>query len=208
MARTQSTRRITRKVSKQLTDDERASEVMFKDPATLTEAERQSQAFFNNTERIQGIQDSQAARANITKEEIEAQVDSLRQNMGLLPKDVVMAMKKKGKPKGPYKSIYEADTTKETAVTKQAAAPAPGDPIEIDDDNDNNGRSRDQQECEKNPDDQLFSAESYDDNDNNDPDDEYSQSTDDEKKKKKKRGVKEKYPQVPFGIPGILTGQA
>ena len=74
---------------------------MFKDPATLMEAERQSQAFFNTLERIKGIQDAQAARAKMTKEEIEAQVDSLRQNMGLLPKDVMMAMKKRGKPKGP-----------------------------------------------------------------------------------------------------------
>ena len=94
----------------------------------------------------------------MTEEEKEEEVDSILQSMGMLPKAVMMAMKKRGKPKGPYKSIYEADTTEETALTKQAAAPDPGDPIKIGDDNDNDGRSQDQQECANNPDDQLFSA--------------------------------------------------
>ena len=113
--------------------------------------------------------------------------------MGMLPKAVSMTMKKRSKPKGPYKSIYEADTTEETALTDQADVPDPGDPIEIGGDSDNNGRLQDQQECENNPDDQLFSAESDDDNDDNDPDydndpdDEYSQSTDDENKKKRSK---------------------
>ena len=52
------------KGSKQLTDDERASQVasqaapqvedqsIFKDPATLTEARRQSQEFFNTPEEL------------------------------------------------------------------------------------------------------------------------------------------------------------
>ena len=126
---------------------------MFKYPATFTEAERQSQPFFNTLERIKGIKDSQAAHANMTEEEKEEEVDSIRQSMGMLLKAVIMAMKKRGKPKGPYKSIYEADTTRETALTEQAAAPDPGDPIEIGDDNDNDGRSQDQQECANNPDD-------------------------------------------------------
>ena len=129
-----------RKGAKQLTDDERASQVIFKDPATLTLAERQSQAFFNTPERIKGIQDDHAAHAKMTEEEKEAEVDSTHQHMGLLPKAIMMAMKKRDKPKGPYKSIYEADTTKETALTEQAAAPDPGDPIESGDDNDNDGR--------------------------------------------------------------------
>ena len=76
-------------------------------------------------------------------------------------------------------------------MTEQAAALDPGDPIEIGNDNGNDGRSQDQQECENNPDDQLFSAERDNDNDdndpdddnkpddNNDPDDEYYQSNDD-----------------------------
>ena len=73
---------MTRKCSKQLTDDERASQVasptlapgetdqtIFKDPATLTEAERQSQELFNTPERIQGIRDAQKRRAKMTEVE-------------------------------------------------------------------------------------------------------------------------------------------
>ena len=133
MTRTQSTQRITRKGSKQLTDDERASQLMFKDPATLTEAKRQSQALFNTPESIKGIQYAQAARANMNEEEKEAEVDSIRQNMGLLPKAVMTEMKKMGKPKRPYMSI----DGKEAALTKQAAVPDPGDLIEIGNENDN-----------------------------------------------------------------------
>ena len=89
----------------------------------------------------------------------------------MLPKAIMLAMKKRGKPKGPYKSIYEADTTEETALTEQAAVTDPGDPIKIGNDNDNDGWLQDQQECANNPDDKLFSTESNDDNDGNDPDD-------------------------------------
>ena len=103
--------------------------------------------------------------------------------MGMLPKAVMMAMKNRGKPKGPYKSMYEADTNEEPALTEQAAAPAPGDPIEISDDNDNHD-----------PDDQqIFSAESDDNNDGNDPDDDndpnddYSQSSNGADKKKRSK---------------------
>ena len=100
--------------------------LIFKDPATLTKAKRQYQEFFNTPERIKGIQDAQAAHAKMTEEEKEAEVDSICQNMGLLPKAVMMTMKKRDKPKGPYKSIYEDDTTEETALTDQSAAPNPG----------------------------------------------------------------------------------
>ena len=84
----------------------------------------------------------------------------------MLPKAIMLAMKKRGKPKGPYMSI----DNEEASLTEQPAVPDPGDPIEIGDDNDNDGWSQDQQECAKNTDDDLFSAESNDDNDNNDPD--------------------------------------
>ena len=105
----------------------------------------------------------------MTEKEKESEVDSLRQKMGMLPKAVSLAMKKRGKPKIPY----EADTTKETYLTEQAAAPAPGYPIEIGDDNenDNDGWSQDQQECDNDPDDQLFPDDRDDDNNDNDPDD-------------------------------------
>ena len=105
----------------------------------------------------------------MTEEEKEEEVDSLRQKMGMLPKAVSMTSKKSVKPKVPYKIIYESDTTKETELTDQAAAPSPGEPIEIGDDNDNYGWSQDQQECENDPDNQLFSTKSDDDNDDIDP---------------------------------------
>ena len=180
---------------------------MFKDPATLTEAERASQAFFNTPERIKSIQECQAAHVKMNEEEKESEVDSIRQKMGMLPEAVSMTMKKRGKPKSPY----EADTTKEADMTEQESAPAPGDLIEIGDDNDNDGGVHDPygqdedddnislprparlQGCENDPEEEsLFSNESDDDNDENDPDDDYSQLSDgaDKKKKSKRKAPK------------------
>ena len=42
---------------------------MFKDPATMTEAKRESQAMFKDPETIRGIAKFQAARAKMTEEE-------------------------------------------------------------------------------------------------------------------------------------------
>ena len=141
--------RITRKGSKQLTDDKRASQVasqvedplIFKDPETLTEAKRKSQEFFNTPERIKGIQDAQAAREKMTEEEKEEEVENMRLRMGMLPKAIMLAMKKRCKPKGLYISI----DYKEAALAKQADVPDPGDPIEIRNENDNDGRLQDHQ---------------------------------------------------------------
>ena len=80
---------------------------MFKDPATLTEAKIQSQEFFNTTERIKGIQDAQAARAKMNEEEREEELENLRLSMGMLLKAIMLAMKKRGKSKGPYRIIDE-----------------------------------------------------------------------------------------------------
>ena len=65
----------------------------------------------------------------MTEEEKEEEVENMRLSIGMLPKAIMLAMKKRGKPKGPYKSIHEADTTEETALTEQAAVTDPGDPI-------------------------------------------------------------------------------
>ena len=54
------------------------------------------------------------------------EVDDVRKQLGRLPK--------RRKLEGPY----EVDTTEETDMTEQAAAPAPEDMIEIGDNNDNN----------------------------------------------------------------------
>ena len=79
----------------------------FKDPTTLTEAGRQSQEFFNTPQRIKGIQDAQVAHAKKTEEEREEELERICLSMGMLPKAIMLAMKKRGKPKGPYMSIDE-----------------------------------------------------------------------------------------------------
>ena len=178
----------------QLMDDERVSQVasqvvpqvkdplIFKDPATLTEAERQSQEFFNTPERIKGIQDALAARAKMTEEERDEELEKMRLSMGILLKAIVLEMKKRGKQRGKPKGSYTSLDDEAEALAMQVAVP---DRIKIGDDNDNDGRLQDQQECGNNPNDDLFSVNSDDDNDNNDPDDdndpddEYSQSTND-----------------------------
>ena len=160
MSRSQTTQRLTRKGSKKLTDAERASGIaVYADP----EAKKEIAKF-------------QAARAKMTEEEKADEVDNVRKRLGMPPK--------RRKPEGPY----EVDTTEETDMTKQAAAPAPGYTIEIGDDNDDNdewahGQEEDDnnislpcparlQGCENDPEEEsLFSNKSDNDNDDNDPDD-------------------------------------
>ena len=84
-----------RKVLKKLTDDKRASQVMFKYPATLTEAERASQAMFKYPETIKSISKFQPARAKMTEEEKADEIDDVRKRLGRLPR-------KRNKPKSPY----------------------------------------------------------------------------------------------------------
>ena len=104
---------MTRKVSNQLTDDERASQVasltlapgeedqtIFKDPVTLTETGRKSQELFNTPERIQGIQDAKARRAKMTKEERAKYLEKTRLSKGLLPKEIILEMRKRDKQRG------------------------------------------------------------------------------------------------------------
>ena len=126
MARSQTTRRQTRKGSKKLTDAERVSQVMFQDPEKLTDAERSSQEMFKYPETIKSIAKFQSAPAKMTEEEKADEIYDVRKRLGRLPR-------KRDKLKSPY----EADTTEEADMTKQVAAPAPGDPIEIGDDNGN-----------------------------------------------------------------------
>ena len=150
----------------------------------------------------------------MTEEERAVDIEKTRLGMGMLLMEIVREMKERdkqrkerdkqrGNPKRPHISTYDETA----ALAEEAAVP---DPIEIGDENDDNDNDNDK------PDDDLFSAESNDDSDydnggnepddDNDPDDEYSQSTDDENKKKNKRS-KRKTPQVPFGVPGMLTRQ-
>ena len=50
----------------------------------------------------------------MTEEEKEVEVDSIRQQLGMLTKAVITTAKKRGKSESPY----EADTTKEADLTK------------------------------------------------------------------------------------------
>ena len=101
MARLQATRRMTRKGSKQLTDDKRASQVasptlapgetdgtVLKDPATLTAAERKCSTFWT-PERLQGIRDAQERCAKMTEEERAVHIEKTRLSMGMLLMEIV-----------------------------------------------------------------------------------------------------------------------
>ena len=105
MARSQATKRVTRKGSKQLTDKERASQVasptrspspkippgeidatIMIDPATLTEAGRRSQAFTRQIE----TDEAQEKRVNMTKEERFIEIQEKRANMTEEEKAIVI----------------------------------------------------------------------------------------------------------------------
>ena len=106
MERLQATRRQTRKGSKKLTDDDRATQI----------------AGFQDSE----VAKFQAARAKMTNEEKADEIDGIRKQLGILPKN-----KKKPDMKPPVvaEGPYEVDTTEEADMIKQAAAPAPEDTI-------------------------------------------------------------------------------
>ena len=164
---------MTRKGSKQLTDDERASQVasptlplgetdgtVLKDPATLTEAERKSQEFWT-PERLQGVREAQEKRPNMSEEERAIDIENTRLSMGMLPIEIVRDMKEN--------DIQRKERDKQRGNTKRpfgndgdAAVP---NPFEIDNDTDNNDNNNNNKQ-----DDDLFSKDSDDDNGVNDPD--------------------------------------
>ena len=91
MARLQTTRRQTRKGSKKLTDDYRATQIAgFQDPE---------------------VAKFQAARAKMTDEEKVEEIDGVQKQLGIL-------RRKKKKPDGPYEvdTTKEADMTKQAAA--------------------------------------------------------------------------------------------
>ena len=114
MDRSQATRRQTRKGSKNLTNDDKATQI----------------AGFQYSE----VAKFQDARAKITDEEKSEEIASIHKQLGILPRK-----KKKPdmKPQVVAEDPYKVDTTKEANMTKQAAAPAPEDTIEIGDNNGN-----------------------------------------------------------------------
>ena len=92
MARSQATRRQTRKGLKKLTDDNRATQIAgFQDPE---------------------VAKFQAARAKMTNEERVNEIDGLCKQLVMLPR-------KKKKPEGPYEAdtTEEADMTEQAAAS-------------------------------------------------------------------------------------------
>ena len=175
MARLQATRRQTKKGSKNLTDDDRATQI----------------AGFQYSE----VAKFQAARVKMTNEEKEEDIAGIRKQLGILTRKKKPDVKPPVVAEGPY----EVDTTEESYMTEQAAAPTPEDTIEIANDNNNkegyeednntlHPRTARKQVCENNPEEEsLFSEDGDNDHDDNDPNDDYSESTNDENKKKKSK---------------------
>ena len=119
-------------------------------------------------ERQAKIAEFSDARDKMTDEERQAEIAGIRKELGILPR------KSPDVDEGPY----EADTTKETDTTKQAAALTLKYTINIDsgNDNDNNNDDKDKeydntlhpwtarkQGCENNTEEPLFSEDSDDD---------------------------------------------
>ena len=93
--------------------------------------------------QIAGFQDAEianfaAARAKMTDEEKEAEIASVRKQLGILPRKPPDVKPPDVKPPGVDEGPYEVDTTKETDMTDQAAAPTPEDTIDISNDNNSN----------------------------------------------------------------------
>ena len=151
------TRRQTRKGSKKLTDDDRAAQI-----AGVSAAE---------------IAKFAAAREKISDEEKEAEIASVRKQLGILPRkppDV--------NPPDVDVGPCEADTTEETDITEQAAAPTREDTIDSVNDNNNDDEVEEddntlhpwterKQGCENHTEESLFSDNSNDDHYENDHDD-------------------------------------
>ena len=157
MARSQKTKRVTIKGSKQLTDEERASQVasptrspsptippgetdepIMRYPATLTEAGRRSQAFAQQI----AADEAQEKRANMIEEERSIAIEKTRLSLGMPPIAIVRQMKADDKKR--------AERAKHRAKTRGSAVP---EPLEIDDDTDEN----DNDSNNDNREDDLFS---------------------------------------------------
>ena len=174
MARLQKSKRVTRKGSKQLTDEERASQVAspIRSPSptippgeideTLTEPGRRAQAFArqiaadedqenfaNMTEEERSIE-IQEKRVNMTEEERSIALEKTRLSLGMLPIAIVRQMKANDRKR--------AERAKQRANTRGSAVP---EPLEIDNDTDENDNDSDNDNRE----DDLFSNDSNDDPD-------------------------------------------
>ena len=155
MARSQATQRQTRKNSKKLTDDNRAAQIAMVSAARISKFD--------------------TAREKIADEERQAEITSVRKQLGILPR----------KPLDVDEGPYEADTNKETDMKEQAAAPTPEDKINSCDNNANDDEEDEEDEdddntlepctarkqgCENHTEESPFSDDSNNDHDENDHD--------------------------------------
>ena len=76
------------------------------------------------------------AREKMTDEKRQAEISGIRKKLGILPR----------KPFNVNEGPYEADTTKETDTTEQAAAPTPKDTININSGDENNNDDKDEED--------------------------------------------------------------
>ena len=154
MARTQMTKRITRKGSKQLTDKERASQVASRTipPVIAPEnkgddnkgEESNGQPPWFGKEVMDGVRAAQKRRKTMTPEERAEEIEATRKIMGMLPMADLKAM--------------QADHRRQEVLDKQRAD-AKGsiaDPLEVDDDDDEEDNDNDNDIRE----DKLFSDDS------------------------------------------------
>ena len=157
---------------KQLTDEERASQVasrtrvasptrvayltippgeidgtIMRDPATLTAIERKSQAFFTQ-EMMQGVRDAQKKCAKRTPEERAIAYEKTRLSMGILPIETVQEMRENNRKRA-ERAKQRGKTKRPSGNDSNAAVP---EPFEIDNDTDENDND--------NRDDDLFSKDS------------------------------------------------
>ena len=145
-------------------------------------------------ERQVQIAGSAKAGEKITDEERQAEISGVCKKLGILPMN----------PPDVNEGPFEADMTKETDTTEQAAAPTPKVTINIDSGNDYDNDDKDEEDdntlhpwtaskqgCENHPEESLFSDGSDDDHNENDHDENdygahYSESSYDEINKNKR----------------------
>ena len=144
MARSQATKRVTRKGSKQLTDEERESQVAspIRSPSPKIppgEAEDNGPGGFPffTPEIMQGVREAQKKRAKITPEERTIEIEKTRLSMEMLPMAIVQQMKADDKKR--------AERAKQRANTRGSAVP---EPLEINNDADENENDSDNDDRE------------------------------------------------------------
>ena len=125
-----------------------------RDPATLTAAERKSQAFFT-PEMMPGVRDAQKKRAKMTVEERTIAYENTRLSMGMLLISIVQEMREDDRKRS-ERAKQRGNTSRPSGNDNDAAVP---ELFEIDNDTDENDNDSDNHNREYD----LFSNDSNDD---------------------------------------------